>query len=281
MSLGAERTSCEENRPTIVGPLGLAAVEHAFGHLLLAGLHEDSVEPYREAVEGINILADARAESSLEIELGGGDGVQIKHLEWHLADLAADNDILERIADKHLVVNFLLHGRHVKTVDVLPEGDVVGYMVWVCQWGNVEGAVTWDKKTIRLEVSVPGIEDRVKHGFVEKSVSHPLAHNDVDFVNRERDFLNLTPDQGDLIGETVSVDIGTGFIDNVRVVYSNNTGCTGFGAEQGQDSRTAADIKDSLSGEEMLVAVDEVAVRVGTDSVLQHSLVNIWEILVT
>ena len=52
-------------------------------------------------------------------------------------------------------------------------------------------------ETIGLEVLVTSNKNSVQHGLVEEEVAHPFRDNDIEFLDRELDFLELALDKGD------------------------------------------------------------------------------------
>lgn len=78
----------------------------------------------------------------------------------------------------------------------------------------------------------------------------------------------------DNITESIVVDVLSGSVDDVGVVDGNDHLSTGLCAEHGQDAGSAANVKNDLVLEQVLVVVDEVSVRVRSDAILQHSLVD-------
>lgn len=67
-------------------------------------------------------------------------------------------------------------------------------------------------------------QDRVKHGFVEQHVAHPLANDNVHFLDRELDILHFALDDSDHIGKPIflnvlsSLDSQTGGFDGIYVL---------------------------------------------------------------
>lgn len=102
--------------------------------------------------------------------------------------------------------------------------------------------MTRHQEAVGLEILVTGVKDGVEHGLVEERVAHPFTDNDVDLGDRELNLLNLASDQGDTVCEAIDSYIDARFVDNVGVVYSDDTGCARLRAEHGQDTCPAANI---------------------------------------
>ena len=78
----------------------------------------------------------------------------------------------------------------------------------------------------------------------------------------------------DNVSEAIVVHNFLGPVDDVRVIDRDDLLRSSLGAEHGQDTSSTADIQDNLVLEDVLVLVDEIAIGIGTDSVLQHGLVD-------
>ena len=48
-----------------------------------------------------------------------------------------------------------------------------------------------EKSLLTYKPFIAGIQDGVKHVFINKKVTHPLRDNHIHFRNRKLDFLNL------------------------------------------------------------------------------------------
>src|SRR5690606_23486012 len=104
---------------------------------------------------------------------------------------------------------------------------------------------------------------------------HPLRDDYVDLGGRKDDVLDAAPEAGDDAVKTVVEDVLARLVDDGRVVDGEDFGSAGLGAEHAEDAGATADVEDDLAREEVLVAVDEVAVGVGTNRVLEHSLMDV------
>ena len=60
------------------------------------------------------------------------------------------------------------------------------------------------KKRSTHEPLVPGVQDSFEHGLIEETVSHPLADDDVNFLDAiwQSDLLHLASDQSDYCRHT-------------------------------------------------------------------------------
>lgn len=66
-----------------------------------------------------------------------------------------------------------------------------GNEIRVGKRSNAERGVRGNHETIRREIAVPSINDRIKHRFEKQSIAHPLRDNDVDLLNRQRDLFDF------------------------------------------------------------------------------------------
>lgn len=58
---------------------------------------------------------------------------------------------------------------------------------------NAKSSMRRDHKATRCQISVSGIDDRVEHGFEQKTVTHPLGHDNVDLWNGKSNLFYLSP----------------------------------------------------------------------------------------
>jgi hypothetical protein len=94
--------------------------------------------------------------------------------------------------DQGLLESDILDARVVEPVNIVPDCgsaptrqekpedeltvDLLLLVILVLDSGDVDGSLVGEKKTVGSEVLVPGKENGVEHGFVEKEVTHPLFY---------------------------------------------------------------------------------------------------------
>lgn len=69
-----------------------------------------------------------------------------------------------------------------------------GNEILVSKRSNAKSSVGWNHESIRCEVTVPGVDDGIKHGFKKQAISHPLGHDNVHLLYGECDFLDFAAD---------------------------------------------------------------------------------------
>ena len=74
----------------------------------------------------------------------------------------------------------------------MPERDVLGDIVRVCEGGDVQRHVRRNHQAMRSEISIAGPKHGVEHRFVKKAIAHPFGDDDVNLGNRERHFFDFS-----------------------------------------------------------------------------------------
>lgn len=175
----------------------------------------------------------------------------------------------------------------------MPERDVRGNEVRVGERCNAKRSVGRNHQSIGSEVTVPGVNDGIEHGFEEETVTHPFGDNDIDLLDGKSHFLDFATDAPvikgsiwkliksrcigyirDHITKTILINDLLSPVDNVRIVNSNDLFCTCFSAEHGEDPRATPDVQHNLVLEDTLIVIDEVTIGVSADSILKHRLMN-------
>ena len=125
---------------------------------------EEGIEPDDEAVQGVNFLGKFHAEGLL----GEGQVLCCGVVQWQLQKWLrrGGKDGGREVSNEDVVVDVCEHAGHGEAVDGLPEGDVVGDVVWVGERGDPEGGVGGDHETSRGKVMGSGPEDGIEHCFV-------------------------------------------------------------------------------------------------------------------
>lgn len=83
------------------------------------------------------------------------------------------------------------HAGHGEAIHGLPEGDVIGDVIRICQWSDVERRMGRDHEPVGREVAIPGPYDGVEHGFVKQAIAHPFGYYDVDVRNGKRNLFDF------------------------------------------------------------------------------------------
>lgn len=78
----------------------------------------------------------------------------------------------------------------------------------------------------------------------------------------------------DHVAQVIVVNDFSGPVNDIRIVDRDDLLRSSLGTEHGQNTSSTTHIQDDLVLEEVLVLVDEVAVGIGADGVLQHGLVD-------
>jgi hypothetical protein len=115
--------------------------------------------------------------------------------------------------------------------------NLVILVVAILDTGNVHGGLVGEDQTTGVEVGVTSVENGVKHGLVEKEVTHPLRDNDINLGERKVDFLHLALEKSDLVGQAVNVNNLTGLLDNRGHIDTNDVLCAGTGSEPVKQNR--------------------------------------------
>lgn len=97
-------------------------------------------------------------------------------------------------ADACIVVDVGEHAAHLESIDRMPEGDVRGNEVRVGERSNAKRSVGRNHQSVGGEVTVPGVNDGIEHGFKEEAVTHPFGDDDVDLLDGESHFFDFATD---------------------------------------------------------------------------------------
>lgn len=152
--------------------------------------HEEDIEPDGPSIESVDVLIERHLEIFHEGQFVDGDGMQRKRQEY--GRVCRDGAWLD-VANESLVIDVQQHAGHFEAIDIVPEGDVRSNEVRIRERSNSQRGMRRNHQTIGGEVTIPSIDDRIKHGLKEQSVAHPLGNDDVDLLNRQCDFFNLAP----------------------------------------------------------------------------------------
>lgn len=91
-----------------------------------------------------------------------------------------------------VAVDVLEHAGHLETVHGFPVRDMFFDIGRIGQRGNMKRHVGGDHKPVGGQVMIARPENRVQHGFVEKTVAHPLGDNNINFGDWEGHFFNFS-----------------------------------------------------------------------------------------
>lgn len=103
--------------------------------------------------------------------------------------------------------------------------DLVILVIAILNTGNVHGGLIGEDETTGVEVGVTGVENGIQHGLVQKEVTHPFRDDDINLGERQVNFLHLTLEKSDLIGQSIDVDNLTGLLDDGGHVNTNDVLC--------------------------------------------------------
>ena len=109
---------------------------------------------------------------------------------------------------------------------------------------------------------------------IQAKVTHPLADNDVNFLDRKFKFLHLALVQVHNVVQPVCLDDFASFVDNIRHVNANDHFGTSLRGKHGQDARTASNIEHHLILKQVLGAENCIPVGQRAHTVIQHLIVN-------
>lgn len=118
------------------------------------------------------------------------------------------------------------------------------------------------------------MEHGVEHALINEAVSHPLADDDVDLLNRELEVLYLPVDDLDDVSEAVLVYNELGLVCDAGEVNGEHLLGSGLSGEERQDAGPAADIKDGLTLEQMAVSQNCGPVGQSSLRISEHLLVD-------
>lgn len=83
--------------------------------------------------------------------------------------------------------------------------DLLVLVLSIFNSSNVDASLVGKDDAAGNEPLVASKNDRVQHGLVEEEIPHPLAHDDVDLLNRELNLLDLALDAFDTLRRGNSV----------------------------------------------------------------------------
>ena len=96
--------------------------------------------------------------------------------------------------DKRFIVDTREHAPHVETVDIIPKRDMGVNEVRVGKGSNTQCSMRRDHQSSGCQITVSSKDDGIKHGFKQKTITHPFRHDDIDLRNGQSDFFNLATD---------------------------------------------------------------------------------------
>lgn len=94
-----------------------------------------------------------------------------------------------------------------------------------------------------------------------------LGDDDVDLLDGQLDLLDLSSDDGNLVSESVRLDVLDRLLGNIRRVNRVHVLGPRTGGQEREDAGPAADVEDDGVLEEMRVGEDEESVRLGSGGV--------------
>jgi len=239
---------------------------------LLDALGELDVEVSDKGVADIGAVnGDLEVGSEIEILLLDSVQVDIQNLAEVTHDLISVSDI-----NQGLDQSSALDARHLETVDIVPEVDLVLTVLLVLDGGEEERSLVGEEEAIRGQPAVTSNKDGVEHGLVEEEVAHPLRDDNINLFNAigKRNLLKLALDQGNLVLKTVLLDDLLSAVVDLSTLNTDNLLGTCLGSEHTKNTSTAADIKNNLILEEVLILNDRLHVGLGTNFVLEHFLMD-------
>eukprot|EP00128_Syssomonas_multiformis_P011372 Colp12_sorted_trinity150504_noHs@31065 len=251
--------------PVGVGELGTCREIHA-----LVRLGKGDVEIHHPRMNVI-IAVGSDLERHFEGKILLLNGQDINVLQ---GSSSRHNLILFHGVDEGLRDSQVLYDTHVKTINTVPPVDLVFFVVGVFDGTQVHGCFIRIDETTRVQPLIPCEQDCVEHRFVQKGIAHPLADDDINFLNWEGNFLNFPSDEGYNISETIDTNNLPGLLNDACTINTDDFRRTSLGGKHAKNASTTTDIKHNLPLEQMLVLEDGAAVAVGPNLVLQHLLVD-------
>ncbi|KAI6759013.1 hypothetical protein HG531_014009 [Fusarium graminearum] len=174
------------------------------------------------------VALSRQLEGHLESQVGDGAGVEIEGKDRSgVGDSSLDLDSV----DKGLRESSGLEGGVVETSNLSQKIltlNLVLLVVAILNTGKEDGGLVREDQTILLEVGVTSVENGVKHGLVEKEVSHPLGDDNVDLGEGKLNLLHLALEKGDLVRKAVDLDDLTGLENDGGHIDTDNMLSTGL-----------------------------------------------------
>ena len=188
-------------------------------------------------------------------------------LATHAESGKVRHDLRVRKHVDHCVVgNLLLHRTHVEPVHVIPELYPVLLHLGSVHQRQQDRALARNHQPRRLHEALPRMEDTVEHALIQQEVTHPLGHNHINLFG-DLDVFDLAFDDGDHVRVAVGLDVALGLERDRRGVDRVDLPRSAARREHGEHSSAAPDVEDDGVLEDLRVVEDEVAVRVGPDTV--------------
>jgi len=101
-----------------------------------------------------------------------------------------------------------------------------------------------------------------------------LRNDDIDGLDWQLDILDLSSNDGDLVGESVDLDVLDSLLGDIRRVDSVDVLRSSSSSEKGEDSSSTSNVENDSVLEEVRVGEDEESVRLGSGGILEHDLVT-------
>ena len=142
-----------------------------------------SAEAVDEVVSGYFQL-----EIAGKIDVGGGAGEEIEGQDG--GGCGADGARIDAV-DDGFVDGYFLEYAHVESVHVVPEIDLLLFVLLVLNGADVEDGLVVKYEPVGGEPLVASEDYRVEHRFVEEEVPHPFGNDDVDGRGWEGHFFDF------------------------------------------------------------------------------------------
>mmetsp|Transcript_39461 Transcript_39461/g.77653 ORF Transcript_39461/g.77653 Transcript_39461/m.77653 type:complete len:236 (-) Transcript_39461:275-982(-) len=168
----------------------------------------------------------------------------------------------------------LLHDSKVEPPHSGPEPDLLLLVLSILDRSNPQRGVVRVDQTTGLQPLVSTEEHGVQHAFIQKKVSHPLRHDDVNFIHRQFNFLCLSLHKLNHVCQTVVCHQLPGHIDNLRALDADHLLGTSTGSEHRQNSTATSNIQNHLVFEQVFVLQDCFLISSCSHGILEHLLMN-------